>query len=43
MAKAYIGEGEYVSAILSGPEDQFMVNEADLTANFKQKGKSVDF
>lgn len=21
MAKAYIGEGEYVSAILSGPED----------------------
>lgn len=43
VAKNYIGEGEYVTAILSTPEDQFMINEADLTANFKSKGKSSDF
>ena len=43
IAKNYIGEGEYASAIISTPEDQFMVNEADLSANFKTKGKSADF
>jgi len=43
IAKSYIGEGEYVAAIVSTPEDQFMVNEADLLCNFKTKGKSADF
>lgn len=43
MAKGYVGEGEYVAAIISTVEDQFMLNEADLTANFKSKGKSADF
>ena len=43
IAKSYIGEAEYVAAILATPEDQFMVNEADLCANFKTKGKSTDF
>lgn len=43
IAKSYIGEGEYAAAIVTTPEDQFMVNEADLTANFKTKGKSADF
>jgi magnesium-transporting ATPase (P-type) len=43
MAKSYIGEGEYVAAIVTTPEDQFMVNEADLCANLKVKGKSADF
>lgn len=43
IAKNYIGEGEYAAAIVATPEDQFMVNEADLCANFKTKGKSADF
>ena len=43
IAKNYIGEGEYAAAIIATPEDQFMVNEADLSANFKTKGKSADF
>lgn len=43
IAKAYIGEGEYAAAIVTTPEDQFMVNEADLCANLKVKGKSSDF
>ena len=43
MAKNCIGEGEYAAAIVATPEDQFMVNEADLCANFKTKGKSADF
>ena len=43
IAKNYIGEGEYVAAIVTTPEDQFMVNEADLCANLKVKGKSADF
>lgn len=43
MAKSYVGEGEYAAAIVTTPEDQFMVNEADLCANLKVKGKSTDF
>ena len=43
IAKQYIGEGEYAAAIVATTEDQFMVNEADLVANFKNKGKSADF
>lgn len=43
MTKGYVGEGQYVSAIISASEDQFMVNEADLVANFKNKGKAADF
>jgi hypothetical protein len=43
IAKSYIGEGEYAAAIVTTPEDQFMVNEADLCANLKVKGKSTDF
>lgn len=33
MAKNFIGEGEYTSCIVSTPEDQFMVNEADVCVN----------
>lgn len=43
IAKNYVGEGEYAAAIVTTPEDQFMVNEADLCANLKVKGKSADF
>jgi len=43
IAKVFIGEGEYAAAIVTTPEDQFMVNEADLLANLKVKGKSADF
>jgi hypothetical protein len=43
IAKQYIGEGEYAAAIVATTEDQFMVNEADIVANFKTKGKSADF
>ena len=43
IAKNYIGEGEYAAAIVATTEDQFMVNEADVVANFKTKGKSTDF
>ena len=43
IAKAYVGEGEYTAAIVTTPEDQFMVNEADLCANLFIKGKSTDF
>ena len=43
ITKSYIGEGEYAAAIISTPEDQFMVNEADLKLNLKHKGKSNDF
>jgi magnesium-transporting ATPase (P-type) len=43
MVKSFIGEGEYAAAIVTTPEDQFMVNEADLCANLKTKGKSSDF
>lgn len=35
MAKNYIGEGEYTLAIITTPEDQFMVNDADLSVNLK--------
>ena len=42
IARNYIGEGEYAAAIISTPEDQFMIKEADLSANFKTKGKSTD-
>lgn len=42
IARNYVGEGEYAAAIISTPEDQFMINEADLSANFKTKGKSTD-
>ena len=43
IARSYVGEGEYVSAIVSTAEDQFMVSEADLVANYRNKGKSADF
>jgi len=43
MAKAFIGEGEYTACIVTTPEDQFMVNDSDLCANLKDKGKSTDF
>jgi hypothetical protein len=43
MVKNFIGEGEYAAAIVTTPEDQFMINEADLCANLKSKGKSADF
>lgn len=43
IAKQYIGEGEYAAAIVATTEDQFMVNEADLVANLKSRGKSADF
>lgn len=43
IVKYFIGEGEYAAAIVTTPEDQFMINEADLCANLKTKGKSADF
>jgi len=43
VVKNFIGEGEYAAAIITTPEDQFMINEADLCANLKTKGKSADF
>lgn len=44
MAKNFIGEGEYTSCIVSTPEDQFMVNEADVCVNLQDSERSsVDF
>jgi hypothetical protein len=44
MAKNFIGEGEYTSCILSTPEDQFMVHEADVCVNLQDSERSsVDF
>ena len=43
LAKSYIGEGEYVAAIVACAEDQFMANEADLVTNLKSDSKSTDF
>jgi magnesium-transporting ATPase (P-type) len=43
MVRNFIGEGEYAAAIVTNPEDQFMIYEADLCANLKTKGKSADF
>lgn len=42
MAKNFIGEGEYTSCILTTPEDQFMINEADVCVNL-QNQSAVDF
>ena len=42
MAKNFIGEGEYTSCILTTPEDQFMINEADVCVNL-QSQSAVDF
>ena len=43
MVRQFIGEGEYAAAIVTTPEDQFMINEADLSVNLKSRGKSADF
>jgi hypothetical protein len=43
MARNYIGEGEYTACVVTTPEDQFMVNEADLCVNLKDRSKSTDF
>ena len=42
IAKAYNGEEQYAAAIIATAEDQFMANEADLTANLKTNAKSTD-
>ena len=41
--KSYIGEAEYCAAIVATSEDQFMVNEADIVANFTTNRNSTDF
>lgn len=43
MARNYIGEGEYTACVITTPEDQFMINEADLCVNLKDRSKSTDF
>jgi hypothetical protein len=43
MARNFIGEGEYTACVVTTPEDQFMVNEADLCVNLKDRSKSTDF
>lgn len=43
IVKSYIGEAEYVAAIVATSEDQFMVNEADIVANFTTNRNSTDF